>query len=48
MRACTELKMDERTYLNVFQNADSYTLNGDTLHLKKGNSTLGVFEAIYF
>jgi len=48
MRTCTELKMDERAYLNVFHNADSYTLNGDTLHLKKGNSALAVFEAIYF
>ena len=48
MRACLELKLDERAFLNVFYNADSYLLNGDQLSLKKGSTTLAVFEAVYF
>lgn len=48
MRACPELKTDERAFLNVFYNADTYTLNGDTLTLEDGKNALAVFEAIYF
>ena len=48
MRACPELKLDERAFLNVFYNADSYVQDGDKLSLKKGSTTLAVFEAVYF
>ncbi len=48
MRACPELKMDERAFLNVFYNADSYVQDGDTLTLEDGKKALAVFEAVYF
>lgn len=49
MRMCPELSIDESAFLKVFELAENYTLNGDTLSLLNGeNAVLAVFEAVYF
>lgn len=49
MRACPDVNADESKFLEVFELADNYTIEGDTLRLNVGRrSPLAVFEAVYF
>ncbi len=49
MRACPDIAVDEPMFLKVFESADSYIIEGDTLILKDGEqNTSAVFEAVYF
>lgn len=49
MRACPDVEVDESEFLKVFELADNYTVNGDTLMLNIGRrAPLAVFEAVYF
>jgi len=49
MKACPDVEVNEPEFLKVFELADNYTLNGDTLTLNVGRrAPLAVFEAIYF
>lgn len=49
MMACPDVDVEERTFLIVFQLADSYTIDGDTLCLNNSKRVpLAVFEAVYF
>ncbi len=49
LRACPGVEVDESEFLQVFELADNYTLNGDTLMLNLGRrAPLAVFESVYF
>ena len=49
MMACPDVDVDERAFLEVFLKADSYVIDGDTLHLNAGEKIpLAIFEAVYF
>ncbi len=49
MRACPDVEVNESEFLKVFELADNYTINGDTLLLNVGRrAPLAVFEAVYF
>lgn len=49
MRACPDVDFNESEFLEVFNLADNYTVNGDTLSLNVGRrAPLAVFEAVYF
>lgn len=49
MRACPDVEVNESEFLEVFNLADNYTINGDTLSLNVGRrAPLAVFEAVYF
>lgn len=49
MRACPDVDLNESDFLKVFELADNYTVNGDTLYLNVGRrAPLAVFEAVYF
>ena len=49
MRACPDVAFNESEFLEVFNLADNYTINGDTLSLNVGRrAPLAVFEAVYF
>lgn len=49
LRACPGVEVDESEFLQVFELADNYALNGDTLMLNVGRrAPLAVFEAVYF
>ncbi|MDT7827532.1 META domain-containing protein [Pricia sp. S334] len=49
MRACPDVEFNESKFLKVFELADNYTINGDTLSLNVGRrAPLAVFEAVYF
>jgi len=49
LKACPDIDVNEPKFLKVFELADNYTLNGDTLTLNVGRRVpLAVFEAIYF
>lgn len=49
MRACLDAEVNESEFLKVFELADNYTVNGDTLMLNVGRrAPLAVFEAVYF
>lgn len=49
MRACPEVDFNESEFLEVFNLADNYTINGDTLSLNVGRrAPLAVFVAVYF
>lgn len=49
LRACPDVKVNESAFLQVFDQADNYTINGDVLMLNIGKRTpLAVFEAVYF
>lgn len=49
MRACPDVDFNESEFLNVFNLADNYTINRDTLSLNVGRrAPLAVFEAVYF
>ncbi len=45
LKACIDVKVNERSYFDVFKQADTYTIKGNTLKLSKGDGTpLAVFE----
>ncbi len=49
LRACPDIDVNESEFLEVFNLADNYTINGDTLSLNVGRrAPLAVFEAVYF
>lgn len=49
LKACPDMKMNEADYFKVFELADNYTINGDTLFLNIGRrAPLAEFQAVYF
>lgn len=49
MMVCPDIDLDERAFLKVFELADYFTIDGDTLILNTGQrAPLAVFEAVYF
>ncbi|HUH47406.1 MAG TPA: META domain-containing protein [Arenibacter sp.] len=49
MKACPDVDLNESEFLKIFELADNYTVNGDTLMLNVGKrAPLAVFEAVYF
>ncbi len=49
MKACADKTIKEQEFLSVFNLADNYTLNGETLSLNVGRrAPLAVFKAVYF
>ena len=49
MMACPDVDFNEADFLKIFQIADNYTIDGDTLTLNVGRrAPLAVFEAVYF
>lgn len=49
LKACPDVDVNESLFLKVFELADNYTINGDTLSLNVGKrAPLAVFEAVYF
>lgn len=49
LRLCPEVAIDESEFLEVFELANNYTINGDQLALNVGRrAPLAVFEAVYF
>lgn len=48
MKACPDVVVDESAFLKVFEQADNYTIDGDTLKLNVDHTPLAVFEAVYF
>jgi len=49
LKACPDVAINETEFLKVFELADNYTINGDTLMLNVGKRVpLAVFEAVYF
>ncbi len=49
LRACPDVNVDEMAFMNIFDQADNYTINGDVLQLNVGKrAPLAVFEAVYF
>ncbi len=49
MKACPDVAFNESEFFEVFEIADNYTINGDTLSLNVGRrAPLAVFEAVYF
>ncbi len=49
LRACPDVEVNESEFLQVFNQADNYTINGDMLMLNVGRrAPLAVFEAVYF
>lgn len=49
MKACPDIDVNESEFLEVFELADNYTIDGDTLSLNVGRrAPLAVFEAVYF
>lgn len=49
MRACPDFDFNESEFLKVFELADNYTIQNDTLSLNVGRrAPLAVFEAVYF
>jgi heat shock protein HslJ len=49
LKACPDVDVNEAEFLKVFELADNYTINEDTLMLNVGRrSPLAVFEAVYF
>ncbi len=48
MKACPDVQWNEAEFLNVFELADNYTINGDILSLNVGRrAPLAVFQAVY-
>lgn len=49
LMACPDVAFNEAEFLKVFELADNYTINGDTLSMNVGRrAPLAVFEAVYF
>lgn len=49
LRSCPDVDVNESAFLEVFELADNYTLQGDKLMLNVGRrAPLAVFEAVYF
>ena len=49
MKACPDVAVNEPAILDVFNLADNYTVNGDTLQLNIGRrAPLATFKAVYF
>ena len=49
LKVCPNVDINETEFLKVFQTADNYTVNEDTLRLNVGKrASLAVFEAVYF
>ena len=49
MMACPDVNFNEADFLKIFQIADNYSIDGDTLSLNVGRrAPLAVFEAVYF
>ena len=49
LKACPDVDVNESELFQVFEQADNYTINGDTLQLNVGRrAPLAVFEAVYF
>lgn len=49
MKLCNDEGIKETAFLDVFNLADNYTINGNTLNLNVGRrAALAVFEAVYF
>ena len=49
MKMCPDVQINESEFLQIFELADNYTINGDELSLNVGRrAPLAVFEAVYF
>lgn len=49
MKACPDVAVNESEVLEVFNLANNYTINGDTLQLNVGRrAPLAMFKAVYF
>lgn len=49
LKACPDVDVSESEFFKVFELADNYSINGDTLSLNIGRRTpLAVFNAVYF
>lgn len=49
MKACPDVAVDETAFLQIFEQANNYTINGDTLNLNVGRrAPLATFVAVYF
>ncbi len=49
LKACPDVDVNESEFFQVFELADNYSINGDTLSLNVGRrAPLAVFEAVYF
>lgn len=49
LKACPEVEVNESEFFKVFELADNYSIDGDTLSLNVGRrAPLAVFEAVYF
>lgn len=49
MKFCNDAGIKENEFLQVFNLADNYTINNDTLSLNVGRrAPLAIFEAVYF
>lgn len=49
LKACPDVDVNEAEFFKVFELADNYSINGDTLSLNVGRrAPLAVFEAVYF
>ena len=49
LKACLDVDVNESKFFKVFELADNYSVNGDTLSLNVGRRIpLAVFEAVYF
>lgn len=49
MKMCPDVDVNESEFLQIFEIADNYTINGDELSLNVGRrAPLAVFEAVYF
>lgn len=49
LKACPDVDVNESELFKVFELADNYSINGDTLSLNVGRrAPLAVFEAVYF
>lgn len=49
MKACPDVNVNEREFLEVFELADNYTIYNDTLSLNVGRrAPLAIFKAVYF
>ena len=49
MKMCPDVTVNESEFLQVFELADNFTINGDVLSLNVGRrAPLAIFEAVYF
>ena len=49
LKACPDVDVNESELFQVFEQADNYSIQGDTLSLNVGRrAPLAVFQAVYF